>query len=231
MDEYKQIVAIADSEPVKTGLSFSDLINTHLQMGSSRWAVRYGVLGDGHEKITDSQKYFQSIKEMYVISCNIELQKASALEQKANLLEAEEALIAARKESEKLRAQASVIRAKSLLASALVTIKDQMRQVDELNKIRLELKDEVEAQYPLGIEQAEPDNWKARFEYRMLRAQAGCSERVDNIPLPQEMKAELGYAYGRFDAIASCAVNKPDVQKALESTYKEKAVKQITAKK
>ena len=73
---------------------------------------------------------------------------------------------------------------------------------DEYNKIRLELKDKVEAQYPLGIEQAEKDSWNAVYEYRMIKGQQGIFQQTDNIPMPPENKAELGIKYKRFDSIA-----------------------------
>lgn len=213
MDIFKEIEKLTDSDTVELAQSFKDEINKKLVLGHSRHVVRYGVLSDGHECITDAQKYFQAIREMWGYSNSIKQEKVRAMRAHADLIDAQEAQKKAKKRSEKIRAEADLLEAHTALTNALVYINDLSRQLDEFNKVRQELEASVMAKYPGGVEQAELDNWKAVYDYRMIKDRAsGHSERVDNIPLPAEVKAELGYYTGRFDAIAP--LNVADKSKA-----------------
>lgn len=202
MDIYNKLLELTSEDTVELGASFKDLLHKKLVLGQTRYVCRYGTLSDGHEKITDAQRYFQAIKEMYCLASNIRAQKANAMIAQADILDAQEALSKATNEAEKLRATGKLMQHQERLLNSLVTVEDQLRMLDEFNKIRQELEPAVEAKYPLGIEQAEEDNWRAVFEYRMIKSQSTGGERTDNIPLPPESKAELGARYNRFDAIA-----------------------------
>ncbi len=196
-NKYENILALVDDPTVKEGSNFVDEhLHKWLCMGMTRWVCRNGTLSDGHDKYTDAQKYAQAIKEMYSYASNIQSQKATAMEAQADLLDAEEELEKAEKQSDKLRAKAKVMQAQARLVGAETTVKDQLRCLDEFNKVRLELKEAVEKQYPHGIEQAEPDNWEAVFH-----AKAAKNDRLTNVPLSKEKKAQLGLQYMRLDAI------------------------------
>ena len=207
--EYQKVLELAASEQVELASSFKSLLHKELVLGQTRYVCRYGTLSDGHERITDAQRYYGAIKEMYSLSGNIRLCKANAILAQADLLDAKEDENKATKESDKLRAQGKALHAQEKLLSALVTIEDQLRQIDEYDRVRKELMPIVTKQYPLGIEQAEPDNWKAVYEYRMFKEQTPgmARERTDNIPLDPVSKAKLGYEHGRMDSIAPLAIS------------------------
>lgn len=188
LDKIKQIT---ESETVKTGISFKDLINKELMLGQSRYVCRYGTLSDGHDKITESQRYYQAIREMYSIANEMNLNFSRAMDAQADLAEAEE--LEETKESQRLRKQAKIFRAKTQLEGIYITLQDQARMLDEYNKVRTELQDKVRSQYPEGIEQAEPDNWKAVGEYWAFKKQVGAnSNPLTHLPLDPKTKAQLG---------------------------------------
>jgi len=214
---YNDIQAIASSETVELSLEFKNEINKSLALGHTRYMIRHGVLSDGHEKITDAQRYFQSIREMWNYANSMQTHKIQSMRAHAKLIDAKEAYDKAEKASDKLRAEADIMEAKMQLTASLVQTQDIARQLDELNKVRLELKPLVEAKYPGGIEEAEEDNWTAVYNYRMIKNKSSNnSERVDNICLSPEKKAELGYMSGRFDAIAPLMVKDVSQAKAIE---------------
>lgn len=219
MSDFDKVLELTSDARVELGASFKKLLHSKLTLGQTRYACRYGTLSDGHEKITPAQRYFQAIREMYVISNSVLEQKARAMEFQADLLDAQELLDKSTKVSEKIRAEAKILRAQTGLTAALVTVEDQLRQVDEFNRVRLELEPEVEAKYPGGIEEAELDSWRAVAEYRLMREKTLglAKERMDNIPLPMEYKAAMGIAYDRPDMIAPLMVAKQDEIKQLPS--------------
>lgn len=208
MKEYEKLLKLTEDSTVELATSFKDLLHKKLALGQTRYVCRYGTLSDGHEKITDAQRYFQAIKEMYYLGNNIRSMKAQAMLAHADLMDAQKKLKWAWTRAAKLRAEANIIQAQDRMVSALVTVEDQMRMLDEYNQIRQELEPIVEHQYPEGIEQAEPDNWKAVARYRLMKNSRG--ERLDNIPLPPEEKARIGIENGRFDAAAPLRVVNPE---------------------
>jgi hypothetical protein len=228
--DYEKVLELVDSEQVELATSFKSLLHKELVLGQTRWVCRYGTLSDGHEKITDAHRYYQAIKEMYALSGSIRLQKASAMLAQADLLDAQELEAQATKASDKLRAQGKALQAQEQMLTALVTIEDQLRMLDEYDKVRLELKPIVQAQYPQGIEQAERDNWLAVAEYRMLKQQVpgNAPERLDNVPLDPLTKAQYGLHAGRMDAIAPLLVGKKELVAQLEDTTPEHIQKLIT---
>lgn len=190
LDKIRQI---AESEEVKTGINFRELINKELMLGQSRHVCRYGTLSDGHDKITDSQRYYQSIKEMYGISNEMNLNLGRAMEAQADALEAQDALKKAPTEWEILRAKAKKLNAETRLDNLYVTLQDQSRMLDEYNKVRIELQSQVQAKYPEGIEQAEQDNWQAIGEYWAFKKQVGANPNpLTHLPLDAKSKARLG---------------------------------------
>lgn len=219
--EYERVLALVDSEQVGLATSFKSLMHKELCLGQTRYVCRYGTLSDGHERITDAQRYYGAIKEMYSLSGNIRLCKASAMLAQADLLDAKEEEANAVKESDRLRALGKALQAQEKLLTALVTVEDQLRQLDEYDQVRKELMPTVTTQYPNGIEQAEPDNWRAVYEYRMLKEQTPgiARERTDNIPLNPVDKAMLGYKHGRLDSVAPLAIGDTKKQKLIESAF------------
>ena len=197
MEEFNKILALSNDETVELASSFKELLHKELTLGMTRYVCRYGTLSDSFDKLTDSQRYYQSIREMYNRANEISMQKVASMEAQADLIDAEELLEKAETKSQKLRAEAKVLKAKNALRSSLVMIEDIMRQLDEFNKVRLELQDKVRAQYPEGIEQAESDNWKAVAKYKIARQNVGHNEMLNHIPLPMEEKARLGVMYNK----------------------------------
>lgn len=214
MNDYEKLLKLTDDNRVTLGTKLKDLLHTHLILGQSRYVCRYGTLSDGHEKITEAQRYTQAIKEAYNLACNIRSQRAVAMEAQADLMDATEELEAATKPSQKLRAEAKVMKANEKLLGALVTVEDQLRMVDEYTKIILELAPIVEAKYPGGIEQAEEDNWKAVAEYRAKRQNLGHNDNIHFVPLNPQVKAELGLELGRPELLLWEAVkNKEEISR------------------
>jgi hypothetical protein len=200
--DFEKVLKLANDEKVIFGCNLKDLLHKKLTLGQTRYVCRYGTLSEGHEKITDSQRYFQAIKEMWYLANNMQTQKAHAMVAQADLMDAEEAVATLSKDgkpSDLIRAESALLMAQTKLTNALVTIEDQTRCLDEYNKIRLELEPIVEAQYPEGIEQAEHDNWRAVAQYRLTK---NPMSQLDNIPLPALEKAQFGELYGRPDAAA-----------------------------
>jgi hypothetical protein len=225
MSEFNTIMKILDSEEVQNSKSVRDLIGTELYFGQSNWVCEYGTLSDGHEKITPSQRYYQSLKEIYAISNSLILSRADALEAQAELLDAEDFLkiaISTGIEKDLFKAEAKILRAKQKLMSAEDRVKDQLRILNAYQKVRKELENKVREKYPLGIEQAEQDNWIAVYEYRMLKEKTpGISrQQTDNIPLSPIAKAQLGFKHGRLDSIAPLAITDRESCERLENIIK-----------
>lgn len=227
MSDFTKLIALTEDETVKFSIELPKELHKTLILGQSRYTCRYGTLSDGHEKITPAQRYFGAIREMYALSQNIQSQKAVALEAQADLMDEEAALRHASHESEKLRHEAGILRARMRLTGALVTVEDQMRMLDEYNRIRLELKDEVEAKYPEGIEQAEKDNWEAVYKYRMLKEKTPglARERTDNIPLDPITKAALGLQHGRIDSVAPLQISDSHTMRQLNHEFNKQLTK------
>lgn len=229
MDVYDKILKLSESELVQLSQDFKNEINKNLHLGHSRYLVRYGVLSDGHDRVTPAQRYFASIKEMWMAGNSVNNERVRAMNAQADLMDAKEDLENAWKASDQLRAKAKILQAETQLTSALVNIEDLTRQLDEFNKVRLELKASVEAQYPEGVEQAELDNWMSVAKLKFIRQRSTGPERFTNVPLPPERKAELGYEMGRFDMIAPLAVAEPDKCALIEQKFQEQVEAQQNA--
>lgn len=227
MDNYDKIISLSDSRVVKDGTDIPKVyLHKWLALGQTEYLCLNGTLSDGHEKLTDAQKYAQAIKEWYGISLAVRRERAQAKKAKADLIDAEKLLLDAKTPSELLRAEALKEEAEISLLSKLVNAEDLVRQLNAYEKAYLSLKDKVEAQYPLGIEQAEQDNWEAVFRYRMNKEKLmGLSrERTDNIPLPAHRKAELGYDYGRIDAIAPLMIENEEACKKIAGAWEQNLI-------
>lgn len=229
MSNFLEIKELATADIVRDSTAFADtMLHKWLTLGQTRYVCRYGTLSDGHEKLTDAQKYASAIKEMYFLAQNMESMHSDAMEYNADLLEAEEMLHKSDINTPAyFRALAKKLRAERRIKTNLITIKDQFRMLDEYNKIRLELKPKVEDKYA-SIEDAEFDNWKAVAEYRMLKQDGtGQLERLDNIPMSEIEKAKLGYDYKRADAMAPLIISNQQEFNLLENTDPEKLIKFI----
>lgn len=218
MTEFNKILKLAADERVELAESFKETIGKELVLGMTRYVCRYGTLSDGHEKITDAQRYYQAIKQMWSLQEGLNMAKANAMLAEADLRDAESELEKAEKDTDKLRAEAKIILAKQRLMTLLVSFEDGIRQLDEFNKVRLELMPIVRAKYPEGIEQAEPDNWRAVAEYRMLKQKTPGlgAERLDNVPMSPEAKLKFGSVHGRLDAIAPALIRNKEL---IENKY------------
>lgn len=217
MSDYDKLLKLIDDERVQAGLSLNNDIGVTFTLGQTRHVWRYGTLSDGHEKLTASQRFYQANREIYNVANNIEDSRYSAMEAKADLIDAETALGGAITEADKLRYSAASGKAKARLRRALEQAQDAVRGLDELCKVRAELAPAVMAQYPEGVEQAEPDNWRAVAEYRLAKAQTpGLPPAIlDSVPMSPQAKAELGVKYGRIDAIAPLMLANQDVLASL----------------
>lgn len=216
MSVFDNVIKLTDDSKVELAASFKELLHKELCLGMTRYTCRYGTLGDGHEMLTDAQKYYQSIKEMWVRASGMNELKAQAMEAQAELIEAETAKEVTDHPAQRLRLEAKILRATQALTNALVNAEDTLRQMDEFNKVRLELQDKVRAQYPEGIEQAEPDHWKAIANYRRMKEQTPGLPRevMSNIPMPADEKARLGVKFQRQDMVAPLIIS--DERKANE---------------
>lgn len=207
MSDFSKLLELADSDTIRESAELPKVqLHKWLVLGQTEYVCRYGTLSDGHEKITDAQRYSQAIKEMYYLAQNIKGQKAVAMRAQAKLLRAKAKI--AKDAAEELEIKADIEEAEAQLASALVTVEDQMRMVRTYEQVRRELGPKVEAQYPEGMEQAELDNWTAVYRYRMEAEKVpGMARQLTfNVPLPPEEKAKLGIQYGRMDSIAPLLV-------------------------
>lgn len=201
MSDYKKILDLAGDERVELGKSLSDQLGPSgwLRLGMSNYVVRNGSLSDGHEKITDAQRYAQALKETYHIAHSIAAYRAQAKEAQADLMDAEEALGVASKPSERLRAEAKIEMAQSRLQTFLVQAQDSLRQLAAFDAERRALEGAVTAAYPQGLESAEEDNWSAvaryRAEHEHLRP--GKDNMLTHVPLPAAVKAQIGAEMGK----------------------------------
>lgn len=192
-----KIKKITHSKTVKKGLGFKELINKELMLGQSRFVCRWGTLSDGHDKITDAQRYYQAIREMYSLSNEMQINFARAMEAQADLLEAEELKEVSMCPKDTLRAMAKVLFAETKLENLYITIQDQSRMLDEYDRVRAELQDSVRAKYPEGIEQAELENWLAVAGSWIMKKAAGApSAPLNHLPLPPDLKAKMGAESG-----------------------------------
>lgn len=209
--EYQKILEITDGAPIELSDELSALLNKELCLGMTRHVCRYGTLGDGFEKYTPAQKYYQAVKECYVRSCELRRMRAQAKELAADLIDAQshmDALGDMAAVQFKLRAESKLERAQLDLSSCLVNIQDTLRQFDEFKKVALELRDTVRAQYPEGIEQAEVDNWKTVMVSR-IGLQKGVEE-LKSIPLDFETKYLIGRETGRLDITMPIQLLEPE---------------------
>lgn len=205
MEAYDKLISLVENDSVKQGAELPKIyLHKWLVLGQTEHVCRHGTLSDGHEKLTDSQRYAQALKEWYSLALNIRSQKTIAKRAQADLIDAEEKLTEAVKDSAILRAEADKEDAETRLLTALVTVEDQMRMVRVYESEVKKLKSAVEKQYPKGIEQAEVDNWNTVANYRMLKNPGG--ERLDNVPLSPVDKAKIGLKYKRTDALAPLMV-------------------------
>lgn len=216
MKEYETILAETNQPVVKEAINLSQEMNRWLFLGQTKHVCRYGTLSEGHEKITPAQKYAQATKELYYLGLAVNQKKVDAKKALADLKESEAKLAGDLTDWERLRAEAELEEAQCKIISCNIAIQDQMRMVDEFNQVRLELKPQVESQYPEGLEQAEFDNWKAVAEHRLNQNR---SSPMNNIPLPSETKAMIGQEYGRPDMKAALFIEDRKTFESLEDQY------------
>ena len=216
MSDYDTLVGLINDERIDAGLATNKDLGVKFCLSMTRYAWRYGTLSEGHERITDAQRYFAANREIYSISNGLEEQRFAAMTAKADLLEAE--AMPTETEVQKLRAAAAIGQAKARIRRALDNCQDALRGLDEMCRVKNELEAAVMAKYPQGIEQAEPDNWRAIAEYRIAKQLPGQAPYpLDSIPMPAEHKARLGAHYGRPDAMAALAIANSQALTALPS--------------
>lgn len=189
--EFDKLFEVTSDTKIGLADEIKELLHTELCMGMTRFVCRFGTLGDGFEKLTDAQKYYQAVKETYVRACELRRAKANAKKAYAEFLEAKAELSQADNEIKKLKCESKLELAELSAMELLVHAEDTLRQLDEFNKVRLELQERVRTQYPGGIEQAEPDNWKAVMQYRLNNV----PHTLSSIPLPLEEKQKIGLEF------------------------------------
>lgn len=215
--DFKKLFELTSDTRIELGDEIRNLLNTELCLGMTRWVCRYGTLGEGFEKLTDSQKYYQAIRETYGRAIELRKTRANAKKAYAEFLEAQDELKKAQTEIEKLKAESKLEMAEIHAFDLLVHVEDTLRQLDEFNKIRLELQDSVRAQYPQGIEQAEHDNWSAVMKYRIVKAMNPGNGPQDfaSVPLPLKDKFEIGQELNRSDLTAPLAISEEKTHKLI----------------
>lgn len=205
---FEKLVELANSKEVLEGVEMPRVhLHKWLVLGQTDYLCENGTLSDGHEKITEAQKYAQAIRELYYISLGIQEAESVAMRAQADLLEGEEELKKSKRwfgtRPQELRAQAKINQAKAQMLRCSVDAEDRGRMAKFYYKKIKELKPIVESKYPQGIEQAEADNWEAVARYKNLKDKTpglGMGrERMDHVPLSPEHKARLGIEFGRPD--------------------------------
>lgn len=197
---FDEIVNLTNSTEVALSKDFANELDTELYLGMSAYVIKHGTLSDGFECLDDTARYYQSKKEMWNISSSIREQEVIAMEAQAELLDAEDELKEAQAKSDILRAKARMMRAENRLASALVTVKDSMRQLKAFNEVRMELAPMVKAKYK-SIEEYEPERWKNILKYRIEKRRTGYyQENLVHVPLDPVEKARIGVQMNSPDA-------------------------------
>ena len=208
--ELDKILEITQSDEVKLSHEFKDLLNKKMNLGMTDYMIEHGSLSDSFDKISKASRYYQCYREQYILANAISLQEEQAMEAQADLIDAETDLLSAKGIAEKLRAESKIKKYKRVLASALVQGQDLVRQLKAFNKVRLKLMPEIEAKYPEGINQADEDMWVAVAEYKTMLRAMGIKQEVNNIPLSQSKKAEIGITTGNPDMAAWYVVENKD---------------------
>lgn len=197
MNEFEKIVEISESNEVKLAGKFRDLLHTELMFGMSSYVCKHGALGDGFENITPAKRYYNAIRESFTRYEAIAELQCKAMECQAELMDAEAHSKSVdrawfRKKQKRLIADARLRRAKMRLATTLAMTEDNKRQLTAFLEVVNELQAQVRAQYPKGIEQAEPDNWKAVAQFRSaMQAIKGKDQHLEHLPIPMDDKAKL----------------------------------------
>jgi len=219
LSELQKTKDLLSDTKIDESLNLRELLNKEFCLGMTRHVCRHGTLGEGHEKITDAQRYYQSIKEVYTRAVTLIQMRASLLELEAELLEVEE--MPEGKKSQVLRKEAARMKAELRLKTTKIEIEDTFRQLDEFDKVRRELGPRVKEKYPHGIEQAEVDNWKAVARFRQLK---NPNNNLNNIPLSDQDKWDLADEIGRLDLKAVKLVREPESMKKLTEQLHEQKV-------
>jgi len=226
MSDFDKILEIADDKTLKLTGEIKELLGTELYLGMSNYVCEHGTLSEGFEKITDAQRYYQSVKECYSYGDSIMETKAQAMKAQANFqfykimhtLFGWMPIVG-------LYTKSNLMTSTNRIKGLLIMIEDQLRIFKAFNKVREELMPKVRAKYN-NIEEAEEDNWKAVLKYRMARQKMGKSEFLSHVPFPKEEKAKLGIQYGAPEALLWLAVVEEeeinakangDIKKFLES--------------
>lgn len=218
---FKTLLSITHDGPV-LAKEMKELLSKELCLGMTRHVCRHGTLGEGFDKLTDSQKYYQSLREVYTRSNELARLRARAKQSHADYLEAVHENETAKTEIEKLRSIAKLELAELSSFELLVTAEDTLRQLDEFQKVRMELQDKVRMKYPEGIEQAEPDNWQSVAQYWATKKQLGAlNSPLTTLPLPAEKLAELANDMGMPELFASTVVREQEtIKKRFNGNFK-----------
>lgn len=223
MKHFHDIMEITKSGVPELSDEFKKLINKELALGMTDFVCEHGTLSEGFDKITDSQKYYQAVKESYVRKCELVRIKCSAKKAYADFLDATEKLKTAKNDAEALRFQAELELAELGVFELNVQAADTERQLKAFERIKAKLGPDVKATYPDGIESAELDNWRVVAEFKALKqSSTGKLEDLTVIPLPLDEKAKLGMqlAHGEM-AIAEVLRNKKTIEIAFGGDTKK----------
>lgn len=194
---FEEITSYTQGPTARLNKDIEKLFDTELSLGMTRYECRYGTLSDGHDHV-GIDRYYQSLKEIWVRTMEMDRVDALAKQHEASLEIAKIWLKIAsflRFRPFLLWALAKVQMAENSLLECLVHSKTLHKNVSEFNKVRLELQDEARRRFPGGIEQAQPEIHRERAELRAKRKALGYNEHLHHVPLDPHAKAELGLKY------------------------------------
>lgn len=215
---FSEIVTLTRSKEVELGQEMQNLLDTELTLGMTRYQCKWGTLSDGHEHVTKAGRYYQSVRELWLRSNHMIQLEAKATKLKIrlgfwNLLHKLSKITMMPFVIDWIGADVKL--AENALLDALVAARELHKQMDEFNKVRLELQNEVRKKYPMGIEQAQPDIYKELARYRAKKRKLGYqNEQLTHVPLDPMSKAEVGVEVGAPDLFLFLEHQEPEMLSA-----------------
>lgn len=211
MESIETLLALTETEDVKVSQALSELMNKKLCFGATDHMIENGVHGEGHETLTPAHKYLRSISESWTLSNSIILNRGILLQLEGRKLGAEHLMARSKRwwlkwlspkkaKSLEYHAKSELLIVENAMVQKKAELLDLNRQLRKHNEIRERLEPWYDATYPNGIEQSEPDIWKDRMRYRLIKGKK--EDGFENICLSPLDKALLGVEYGRLDAAA-----------------------------
>ena len=193
---FNKIQAITSQDKIELSDEVKKGIKDWLHLGNSSYAIEYDIYGDGHEHVSFVAKYIQSLREIYGIERNIRSMRIESIGLQADLMKAEHFEKNAESEWSKMKWKSKRLMAEHILTQRLVTIEDQLRQIEVHKKIHDKNKPLVFEKFQTRDEAEEFMN-SYLMHYRCQKD--GKKAKIWNIPLPPEKKAAIAGMYRRHD--------------------------------